>query len=98
MRYNILYEGGHALGIAFGTLLIAGLLLVGTSIAQIPPPSGGGGGSGGGGINGSVAYGPFTWNASNFPGFWHEDGVWSEALSVDQPYLDSYMPVSYTHL
>ena len=93
MRYNILYEGGHALGIAFGTLLIAGLLLVGTSIAQIPPPSGGGGGSGGGGINGSVAYGPFTWNASNFPGFWHEDGVWSEALSVDQPYLDSYMRV-----
>jgi hypothetical protein len=49
MRSYNLCEGGYTLGIAFGTLLIAGLLLVSTSIAQIPPPSGGGGSSGGGG-------------------------------------------------
>lgn len=68
---------------AFGILIFAGLLLVGTSIAQIAPPSSGGG-SGGGGINGSVAYGHFTWNASNFPAFWNEDGISGETLSVNQ--------------
>jgi hypothetical protein len=44
MRFNNLSERGRALRLAIGTLLIAGLLLVGTSVAQ----------------NGSVAYGPFT--------------------------------------
>jgi S-layer protein (TIGR01567 family) len=87
MRSFNLWGGGRALGIAFGTLLIAGLLLVGTSIAQ----------------TGSVAYGPFTWNASNFPGFWHEDGISSETLSVNQQDLsgtqrviDKYNIVYYT--
>jgi hypothetical protein len=83
MRSYNFGEGGRALRIAFGTLLIVALLLVGTCIAQIPLPSSGGG-SGGGGINGSVAYGPFIWNASNFPGFWHEDGISGETLSVNQ--------------
>jgi S-layer protein (TIGR01567 family) len=83
MRSYNFGEGGRALRIAFGTLLIVALLLVGTCIAQIPLPSSGGG-SGVGGINGSVAYGPFTWNASNFPGFWHEDGISGETLSINQ--------------
>jgi len=75
MRYYNLCEGRRALGIAFGTLLIASLLLVSTSIVAS---------SGGGSINGSVAYGPFIWNASNFPGFWYEDGISGETLSVNQ--------------
>jgi S-layer protein (TIGR01567 family) len=39
---------------------------------------------GGGSGTGSVAYGPSTWTASNFPGFWHEDGISGETLSVNQ--------------
>ncbi|MDD1745435.1 MAG: hypothetical protein LUQ20_06485, partial [Candidatus Methanoperedens sp.] len=78
MMYFNLRDGGRALKMAFGTLVFVGLLLISTSIAQIPPPSGGGGSSGGGGgINGSVAYGPMTWNTSNFPAF-----VGNETLSV----------------
>ncbi len=42
---------GHAHRTAFGTLVLIGLLFVGTSIAQIPPPSSGGGGGGVGAIN-----------------------------------------------
>ena len=75
MRYYNLCEGGRALGIAFGTLLIASLLLVSTSIVAS---------SGGGSINGSVANGPFIWSASTFPGFWYEDGISGESLSVNQ--------------
>ncbi len=44
---------------------------------------GGGNGGGGGGINGQVAYGPMTWNASNFPAFSNE------VLTVLQPDLSS---------
>jgi hypothetical protein len=82
----------HALRIGFGTLLISCLLLVSASIAQIHPQSGGGGG----GINGSLAYGPFTWNASNFQAFWHEDGISGETLSVNQPDLSGTQRVINT--
>jgi S-layer protein (TIGR01567 family) len=81
-------DRGRALRIAFGTLVIVGLVLVSTSIAQTPSQSGGGSG-GGGVINGSAASGPFTWTALNFPAFWHEDGVSSEILAVLQPDLTS---------
>jgi S-layer protein (TIGR01567 family) len=83
MRSYNLGEGGRGLGIAFGIIVMVSLSFVSTSIAQLPPPSSGGG-SGGGGINGSIAYGPFIWNSSNFPGFWHEDGISGETLSVNQ--------------
>ncbi len=95
MKYLSFCGGGRALRICFGTLVIAGLLLVSASVAQIPPPSGGGGGGGGGAINGSVAFGPMTWNASNFPAFWHQDNVSSETLAVLQPDLSSSQRVIY---
>ncbi|MGB8217703.1 MAG: S-layer protein domain-containing protein [Candidatus Methanoperedens sp.] len=97
MKYLSLGDGGRALRIAFGTLVIMGLLLVSTSMAQISPPSGGGGSGGGGsgGINGEVAYGPMTWTAMNFPAFWHQDNVSSEILAVLQPDLSSSQRVIY---
>ena len=47
-------------------------------------------------INGSVAYGPMTWNASNFPAFWHEDGISGETLAVIQPDLNSSQRTIYS--
>ncbi|HYN44489.1 MAG TPA: S-layer protein domain-containing protein [Candidatus Limnocylindrales bacterium] len=44
---------------------------------------------GGSSGTGSVAYGPSEWTASNFPAFWHEDGISGEMLSVNQQDLGS---------
>ncbi|MFU8768013.1 MAG: S-layer protein domain-containing protein, partial [Candidatus Methanoperedens sp.] len=48
---------------------------------------------GGGEGNGSVATGPMTWDASNFPAFWHEGSMSGEMLAVVQPDLSSSQPV-----
>jgi hypothetical protein len=71
-NYNIRVSN---LRIAIGTFIVLSLLLMSTSIAQIPLGSGSGSSGGGGGveIRGEVAErGPFVWDAYNFQAFFYD--------------------------
>ena len=64
--------GGHALRIVVGFLMVALFFTYSASAVTLAVE------------DGSVASGPMTWTASNFPAFWHEDGISGETLSVNQ--------------